>query len=300
MATGKRSAWIVVFLLVFLAGVGFVGLAVLAALFGDGPPSFSRSPVAILNVEGPIFESIETLKKIDDLYNDDHVRAIVVRVDSPGGAVAPSQEIFRELKRLKEKSKTVVVSMGTVAASGGYYIATAADKIVANPGTITGSIGVIMQSFGVKDLVKKFMIDPRIVKSGAYKDAGSPFRDMTESEISYFQNLSDDIYEQFLRDVSKARDIPLEKMRDLAQGRIYSGSQAKEKGLVDELGNLFDAIALAKKLSGLPEEASVRWPSQPSAFEKWFASGAGASMIWQNFFEKMGFLTMPMWMKGMI
>lgn len=298
MASGKRSVILALVVLLALVVMGFFAFVFLMAIFGtEGAQPFFNAQIAVVKLEGPLFESLDTLKELEEYREEPQIKAIVLRVDSPGGAVAPSQEIFSQILKLKEKSKKIVVSMGTVAASGGYYVASAADKIVASPGTITGSIGVIMQSFGVQELAKKFMVEPRTVKSGLYKDTGSPFRDMTPGDRAYLQALSDDVYEQFLRDVSEQRHLPLEKVRDLAEGKIYSGKQAKELGLVDELGNIYDAIALAKQLADLPEDAKVKWPHEPSSFEKWFASGSSsASLMWGNLFDRLGDLSLPLWM----
>lgn len=297
MAPRKRSVILALVVMLGLVVTGFVVFAFLVVFFGgESSQPFFNAQVAVVKVEGPLFESLETLKELEKYRNDPQIKSVVVRVDSPGGAVAPSQEIFTQLLKLKKDSKKIVVSMGTVAASGGYYVAAAADKIVASPGTITGSIGVIIQNFGVHELARKLMLEPRIVKSGAYKDAGSPFREMTAGDKAYFQALSDDVYEQFLRDISEQRHLPLEKVRDLAEGKIYSGRQAKELGLVDELGNMYDAIEFAKKLADLPDDAKVKWPHEPSSFEKWFASESSARLMWGNLFDKMGCLSLPLWL----
>ena len=169
---------------------------------------------------------------------------MVLRINSPGGAVGPSQEILREVEKVKKKKK-IVASLGTVAASGGYYIACGADLIMANKGTATGSIGVIMQFTNVEALTKKVGLDFFTLKSGRYKDVGSPFRSMTPEEREYMQHLLDNIYQQFLSDVARNRKIPLEKLKSLAEGKVYTGEEAKQVGLVDEFGNLPDAIERA-------------------------------------------------------
>lgn len=262
------------FFLIFLALVFLVFVIKLAG----SEVSFGTEPVAVVKIEGPIYESLDTLKELEELREDDDVKAVVVRIDSPGGAVAPSQELFEQLKKLRANKK-IVVSMGTLAASGGYYIACAADKIVASAGTITGSIGVIIEGFGLQDLLRKVEVENRVIKSGLYKDAGNPFRRMEEFEREYLQGISDNLYQQFLTAVSENRKIPMEKMRELAQGKVYSGQSALEVGLVDALGNIYDAIALAKKEAGLPEKAGVSWPAKPSAFESFFKSEEAGSML---------------------
>ena len=295
MAEKKRSPLLIVAVLFGVVIAGLFILVVLMALFNSDRQPFLSASVAVVKIEGPLFESLDTLKELEDLANDPEIKAVVLRVDSPGGAVAPSQEIFSQIKKLKGKSKKVVVSMGTVAASGGYYVAAAADKIVASAGTITGSIGVIMQSFGVQDLAKKFMVESRVIKSGLYKDAGSPFREMTDAERVEFQALSDDVYDQFVRDVASSRNLSVEKVRSIAEGRIYSGRQALALGLVDVLGNIYDAIALARNEAGLPEDAKVRWPHEPSVFEKWFSGETHASLMWQDFFGSIVKQRLPFW-----
>jgi protease-4 len=174
----------------------------------------------------------------------------------PGGGVGPAQEIFSEVKKA-QKEKKVLVSMGSVAASGGYYIACAADTIMANPGTITGSIGVIMESLNVEELLHKIGLRSMVVKSGKHKDLGSPLRPMTDEEKKLLQGVLDSVHDQFIRAVAEGRRLPLEKVRELADGRIFSGEQARNLGLVDELGNLEDAIALAAKMAGIRGEPEV-------------------------------------------
>lgn len=234
------------------------------------PVSFDSADVAVIKIEGTILESLDTLKKMERIREGKSVKAVVIRLDSPGGAVAPSQEIYSEVLKLKKDGIKVVASMGTVAASGAYYIACASDKIVANPGTVTGSIGVIMETFGMQELIKRVSLENRVIKSGTLKDAGNPFRDMTPEERTYFQNLIDNLYGQFLNAVSENRKIDREVLKPLAQGQVFSGEQAKELGLIDDFGTIYDAIDQAKQLAGLPEDAEVQWPREPSAWEKFW------------------------------
>jgi len=187
---------------------------------------------------------------LDRYRDDDSIKAIVLRINSPGGAVGPAQEILREVEKIRAKKK-IVASLGTVAASGGYYIASGANLIMANRGTATGSIGVIMQFTNVEGLTKKIGLDFFNLKAGRYKDVGSPFRPMTPEDKAYLQGLLDNIYQQFLSDVAHNRKIPLAKMKNLAEGRIYSGEEAKQVGLVDAFGNLPDAIERAGRLGGI-------------------------------------------------
>ncbi len=223
--------------------------------------TFSRTvplgeKVAIVRVTGVIIDSDRVIKELKEYSKDRSVKAIVLRVDSPGGAVAPSQEIYEEILRIK-KNKKVVVSMGSVAASGGYYISAPADRIVANSGTLTGSIGVIMEIPNVRGLMEKVGIKTEVVKSGKHKDMASVFKSMTPEERKILQAVLDDVHEQFIRAVSEARGMKFEDVKKLADGRVFTGRRAKELGLVDELGNLHDAVMLAGTLSGISGEPAV-------------------------------------------
>lgn len=250
----KRSALYALLVFGSLLGLCFVFLLFLfAALadkddtnWGDG----SGPHIAVVELTGEIKDSREILGQLHELRKDDSVKAIVVRIDSPGGSVAPSQEIFRAIQRAK-KDKKVVCSMGNLAASGGYYVAAACDKIYASPGTITGSIGVISEFPHVQGLMALARVEVDTIKSGALKDSGSPLRAMTTTERLYFQQFVDGVYEQFLDDVATARKIPKETLRPLADGRILSGKEAQKVHLVDELGNLEDALDGAATLAGV-------------------------------------------------
>ena len=217
--------------------------------------------VGVVEVKGLIADSRTTLKQLDRFKNDRSIKAIVLRVNSPGGAVGPSQEILREVQKVRQ-TKKVVASLGTVAASGGYYIASGADLIMANPGTTTGSIGVIMQFTNVEQLTKKLGLDFFALKAGRYKDVGTPFRTMSPEDRAYLQGLLDNVYQQFLRDVAKNRKIPLDKMKELAEGRVYTGEEAKQVVLVDEFGNLTDAIDRAGRLGGIKGKVEAVYPEK--------------------------------------
>lgn len=212
--------------------------------------------VALIRVSGVIIDSTAVIDELKEYSDDSSVKAVVVRVDSPGGAVGPSQEIYEEIIKLKEKKK-VVVSMGSVAASGGYYIAAPADSIVANAGTLTGSIGVIMEIPNVSGLMEKIGVKTNVVKSGKHKDIASVFKSMSPEEKSILQNVLDDVHDQFIQAVADSRGMDVQEIRKLADGRIFTGRMAKELGLVDELGNLQDAIMLAGKLTGIKGEPEV-------------------------------------------
>lgn len=222
----------------------------------DKKSIISAGKVALVRIEGPIFDSRDAVSEIKSYADDSSIKAIVLRVDSPGGAVAPSQEIYAEVKRAVEKKK-VVASMGSVAASGGYYVAAPATKIVANPGTITGSIGVIMEIPNIEGLMDKIGVKTDIIKSGKYKDLGSSTKELTPEERKLLQAVMDDVHEQFIQAVAEGRGMTFEEAAELSDGRIFSGEQAKELGLVDELGGLEDSIKLCARLAGIKGEPEV-------------------------------------------
>jgi protease IV len=254
-----------VFILVVFTGVFFFAYItggdsrVLALFSGDG--------VGVLQIDGAIDDSRSVLAEMKRLKEMPWVKAIVVRIDSPGGAVAPTQEIFEEIQRFK-KQKPIIASMGGMATSGGYYIAAACDKIVANPGTLTGSIGVIMQLNNVEELMKKIGVKGINVKSGANKDLGSPFQTMSPEGREILQSLVDNVHSQFVAAVAKGRGMNEAQVRKLADGRVYSGAQAKELGLIDQFGTLEDAIELAAKRGGIEGEPAV-YNSRPEQ-ERWW------------------------------
>ncbi len=252
--------------------LGFMVLGVLLCLFvisiwvlsylASRDESFwGKDKVAILEIKGVILDPQPTIEKLIRFRKNEQVKAIILRIDSPGGGVGPAQEIYAEVKRT-QKEKKVLVSVGSVAASGGYYIACAADQIMANPGSITGSIGVIMENMNVEDLLNKIGLRANVVKSGKHKDIGSPLRPMTEEERRLLQGVLDSIHEQFIQAVAEGRKVPVDTIRPLADGRIFSGDQAKSLGLVDSLGNLEDAIALAAQLGGIKGEPEVIYPEK--------------------------------------
>lgn len=212
--------------------------------------------VALVRIEGPIIDSKNAIEEIKDYVNNPSIKAIILRVDSPGGAVAPSQEIYEEVRKAASK-KTVVVSMGSVAASGGYYISSAATRIIANPGTLTGSIGVIMEIPNIEGLMNKVGIKTEVIKSGRHKDIASVFRGRTKEEREILQAVLDDVHEQFIKAVAEGRKMVPDDVRKIADGRVFTGKQAKALGLVDELGNLQDAIKSASKLAGIKGEPEV-------------------------------------------
>ena len=234
-------------------------IVVVSGLIGDSTSLPIGDKVGVIQVVGPITSSDRIVREIVDFAKDDSIDAVVLRVDSPGGGVGPSQEIYVEIERLTEK-KPVVVSMGSVAASGGYYVAAPADRIVANPGTITGSIGVIMGFTNYQELLNKIGLQSSVVKSGKHKDIGSPVRPMTEEDRAILQAIIDDVHRQFVEAIAKGREMDFDTVFSLADGRIFSGAQAKELGLVDELGNFQDAISLAASLAEIDGDPRIVYP----------------------------------------
>ncbi len=212
--------------------------------------------VALVRIEGMILDSRYVIEELKDYSENSSIKAVVLRIDSPGGGVVPSQEIYEEIKKLKEKKK-VVVSMGSVAASGGYYIACPADLIVANSGTLTGSIGVIMEIPSFEGLMEKIGVKTQTIKSGKHKDIGSIFKSMSDEDKKILQSVLDDVHDQFIKAVSESRGMTYEDVKELADGRIFTGKKAKELGFVDELGNLEDAIKLAGELAGIKGKPRV-------------------------------------------
>jgi protease-4 len=260
---------LLVFILVVFTGVFFYayltgGDARALSLFaGDG--------VAVLEIEGAIEDSQTVLTELKRFKEMPWVKAVVVRIDSPGGAVAPTQEIFEEIVRSK-KQKPFIASLGGMATSGGYYIAAACDRIVANPGTLTGSIGVIMQLTNVEELMKKIGVRGVSVKSGPNKDIGSPFQPLSPEGREILQALVDNVHSQFVVAVAKGRSMEETQVRKLADGRIYSGAQAQKLGLVDQFGTLQDAIEIAAKRGGIEAEPAVYYsrPEQERWWERMF------------------------------
>jgi len=212
--------------------------------------------VALIRVEGPIIDSKDTVDQMKDFVKDPSVKAILLRIDSPGGAVAPSQEIYEEVRKGIAKKK-IVVSMGSVAASGGYYIASPATRIFANPGTLTGSIGVIMEIPNFQGLMSKLGIKTEVVKAGKHKDIASIFRGMKKEEREILQGVLDNVHDQFINAVANGRKMLPEDVRKIADGRVFTGEQAVKAGLIDELGDLEDAVKAAGQLSGIKGEPVV-------------------------------------------
>ena len=239
-------------------------LILLALVPFDNIFKSNNDQIGIITIDYPITSSDDFSRELDYLINKKNIKDIVIRLNTPGGGVAASQEIFSRIIREREEHDiNFVASISSVAASGGYYIAIATNKIFANPGSITGSIGVIMEYPIIEELMDRIGIEFNTIKSSEYKDSGSPFREMSENETLYFQDLIDDLYEQFINEVSKQRNIPINKVKDIANGKIYSGKQALEIGLIDTLGTLNDAIGYLKDLNSFNEDIKlVKMPNE--------------------------------------
>jgi protease-4 len=249
-----KRTWLVVSLAVFVSVLALFSLA-----FSLGRwERLGGSKVALITVEGVILDSKEVIEQLEKYRTNPSVKAIVLRINSPGGGVAPSQEIYEEiLKTRQADKKPVVASFGSVAASGGYYVASATDLIVANPGSITGSIGVLLQIPNFSGLLQKIGVKSVVVKSGQHKDLASPTREMTDAERQILQGMLDDVHNQFIDVVAKGRQIDRKKVEAIADGRIFSGREAQSLGLVDHLGNLQDAIDRAGTLAGIRGKPTV-------------------------------------------
>ncbi len=241
--------------------VFFILILVFTHLTGRSIPFPSGDRIGVVQVLGPIVSSDKLNRDLIRFREDPSIKAIVLRVDSPGGGVGPSQEIHDEVAKTV-KEKPVVVSMASVAASGGYYIAAPASSIVANPGSITGSIGVIMEFTNIEDLLDKVGLKTNVIKSGPHKDIGSPVRPMDESDRVILQNLIQDVHNQFIDAVAEGRDMERTVAAQLADGRIYTGKQALDLGLIDRLGNLQVAVDLAAELSGVEGEPQLVYPEK--------------------------------------
>ncbi len=238
----------------------FVAGALALSGFSAGGILFSFKPkIGVVEITGMIDSSRQTIDELHAFQNDRTVRAVVLRIDSPGGGVGASQEIYEEVRKLTEV-KPVVVSMGSVAASGGYYLAAPAQKILANPGTITGSIGVIMEIANIQELLEKIGFRSQVIKSADHKDIGSIVRPLSDEDRRILQSVIDDVHLQFIQAVADGRGMDLEQVDLIADGRIFTGRQALEAGLVDELGNLQDSIRAAADLAGIVGEVEVVYP----------------------------------------
>ncbi len=242
-----------------------ISVQIARLVLGDGFITSSGDGVGYVEVKGPILESGETVKQLAEMRKKTNVKAVVLRIESPGGVIGPSQEIYAAVKKLA-KTKKVVVSMGSVAASGGYHVAIPAAVIYANPGTITGSIGVLMKLSNVEGLMDKVGMKAFILKSGKFKDTGSPVRPLTDEDKALLQGVIGNLHEQFVKAVAESRKLPVEEVRRLADGRVYTGEQALALRLVDRLGTLEDAVEEAGRLAGIKGEPTLIMPPKKRKF----------------------------------
>ena len=259
--------------LFILTGIFFLflgGLSLLiSSLISSSPRTdffVGKEGVGVIDLKGLIVSPEQVLKHLTEFRNNPEVKSIVLRIESPGGAVGAAQEIFEEVKRTNAV-KPVIASMGSMGASGGYYAALGAENIIANPGTMTGSIGVIVKFPNLEGLFEKIGYKSEVIKSGPLKDIGASNRAITEEERRTMQNLIDNVYNQFVRDIAEARALPVETVNELADGRIFTGEQAFDVGLIDSLGNFTDAITMAADMGGLDiENPQLIYPKQERKF----------------------------------
>lgn len=244
-----------------MATLCIIALTIMVVVVSDGTHDIDGERVGVIEINGPIVDSQRIINDIKLFRDNKAVKALVIRINSPGGGVGPSQEIYREIRRTMEHKK-VIASMGGVAASGGYYVASAADGIVANPGTITGSIGVIMGYTNFEELMDKIGLKAVVIKSGEYKDVGSPTRPMTDREKNLLEAVAQDIHQQFVGDVAQGRQMEIAAVAAIADGRIITGEKAQDLGLVDRLGNFQDAVQWAGELAGIEGDPEILYPKK--------------------------------------
>ena len=253
-------------------------VAVGSALLPDRWKSPSGE-IALVRIQGMLMDSQNIVRQLSNYRHNPNVRGIVLRIDSPGGAVAPAQEIYNEIMKLKADHKTVYASMGTVAASGGYYIACAANYVLANPGTLTGSIAAVMAFSNIEELTDKIGVKPIIIKSGKYKDVGSPLRGMKPEERKLLQSVVDDVHQQFVQAVAKGRGLPMSEVNEIADGRIMTGQQALTLKLVDEMGGLEKTIELLAKKIGVEGRPKVIQEKEKTPFFDWLLQSSLPSRL---------------------
>ncbi len=263
----RKAFWIVLisFLsLCFLFGIIIVLLIFKSIFSGISTTEYEyeviksgKEKIAIVDLDYTIITPDILVKQIKKFREDKSIKAIVLRIDSPGGGSAATHEMYEEVKKTRDSGKPIVVSVGTVAASGGYYVACGANKIVANPSSLVGSIGVIIQYITIRDLAEKLGIKDVTITSGDLKDTGNPFRDVNERDKKYLQDIINDSYELFLEIVAKERNINIDTLKNVATGRVYTGRQALKIGLIDTLGTLDDAIKIAAELSNIKGEPTI-------------------------------------------
>ena len=257
-------------------------MMVLVAVGSALLPDRWKSPsgeIALVRIQGMLMDSQNIVRQLSDYRHNPGVRGILLRIDSPGGAVAPAQEIYSEIMKLRADHKTVYASMGTVAASGGYYIACAADYVLANPGTLTGSIAAVMVFSNIEELANKIGVKPVIIKSGKYKDVGSPLRAMNPEERKLLQNVVDDVHQQFVQAVAKGRGLSVSEVKEIADGRIMTGQQALKLKLIDEIGGLEKTLELLAKKIGVEGRPRVIEEKEKTPFFDWLLQSSLSSRL---------------------
>lgn len=275
----QKRIWIGLGVIAGLLIFFFTILFFIGRFSGGRPGRFAfGDKIAIVEIKGVITQSSGIIEELQLYLEDEGVKAIILRIDSPGGGVGPAQEIHREILKIKSKKK-VVTSMGSVAASGGYYIACASDLIVANPGTITGSIGVVMQFSNFEELLKKIGVKGVVLKSGEHKDIGSPFREMTPEEKRIMQEVLDNVHQQFIQAVAEGRKLEYSKVVQIADGRILTGEQAKNLSLVDKMGNLQDTVDITAKMVGIEGKPNVLYPKKKISIWELLMRDMASAMI---------------------
>ena len=257
-------------------------MMVLVAVGSALLPDRWKSPsgeIALVRIQGTLMDSQNIVRQLSNYRHNPNVRGIVLRIDSPGGAVAPAQEIYNEIMKLKADHKTVYASMGTVAASGGYYIACAANYVLANPGTLTGSIAAVMAFSNIEELTDKIGVKPIIIKSGKYKDVGSPLRGMKPEERKLLQSVVDDVHQQFVQAVAKGRGLSVSEVKEIADGRIMTGQQALKLKLIDEIGGLEKTLELLAKKIGVEGRPKVIEEKEKTPFFDWLLQSSLPSRL---------------------
>jgi protease-4 len=285
MARSKiKTAFLVIFIIIIISFFISLAIGVSGRAFGE--------KIGIIEIEGVIADSKDIMEDIVKFKEDETIKGVILRINSPGGSVPPSQEIFEEVKKLRGKKK-VYVSMGTVCASGGYYIATAGEKLYAMPSTITGSIGVIMEQVVIEDLLKKIGLQPNTMKAGDFKDVGSPFRKMTVEEKKYFQEILNTIHAQFINTVATQRKIPMDAAKKLSDGRIYLGQQAMDLKLIDQIGTFYDTVDDMKNTLNIKGKPVLVYGKRPFSLLKWLISSISQDLLSQQFSSPFKYIMTP-------
>ena len=260
----------------------------------DTDDSVNYFNVGVVSIEGPITESKKIVDNLNNFSKNDNIDAIMLKINSPGGAVVPSQEIYKKVDAISsENAKPIFASIGSLGASGGYYIAIGADLIVANSGSLVGSIGVIMNFPIVKDMFDKIGLRFETIKSGTYKDSGSPYREANDIDTKYFKEITLNLHDQFVKEVSSQRNISITKTRSLAKGQIYTGAMAYENNLIDTLGTFEEALNIMQKMTNITNEIRLIYPKEDeSLFSSIFESFSSLKVILREFHN------MPLYIMG--